>query len=65
MSVPLPVGLDWELWRLLTDHRVHASKREIEEEWTLDDVLDAHAALDARDHADWLANRPRGKGAAR
>ncbi len=63
MSVPLPVDIDWELWRLLTDPRVHASKREIEEEWTLDDVLDAHAVLDAKDHADWLANRPRPTGA--
>ena len=31
-------------------------KREIEEHWTIDDLLDAHAALDLRDRADHIAS---------
>jgi len=47
---------------LLTDARIAASKREIETNWTLDDVLDAHAALDVRDEAERRANAPPAKG---
>jgi len=62
VTVPIPVGLDWEIWRLLTDPRIHASKREIETDWTLDDVLDAHEALDVRDEAERRANAQPTKG---
>lgn len=58
VSVAIPDGLDWEVWRLLTDPRIKATKREIEEDWTLEDLLDAHTALDIRDQVEALANAP-------
>lgn len=45
------------MWRLLTDPRIKATKREIEEDWTLEDLLDAHTALDIRDQVEALATQ--------
>ncbi len=46
VSVELPEGLDWEVWRILSSDRFTVSKRELEEEWTLTEWLDAHLTLD-------------------
>lgn len=37
---------EWPFWRLVTDHRVTATKTEIETQWWIEDVYDANQALD-------------------
>ncbi len=37
------------MWRVLTDSRIAVSLRELEETWSLEDLADAHDALDVRD----------------
>lgn len=44
------------------DPRLHASKDEIEERWTLDDALDAHISLDLMDDLDAAASEASRKG---
>ena len=45
MLAPAP-DVDWLLWRLVLSDKISASLAEIETEWTICDVLDAHEALD-------------------
>lgn len=34
------------VWRVLTSQRLHVGLRELEKHWSVDDLLDAHVALD-------------------
>ena len=43
---------------MLTDPRVGVSLRELDEHWSVDDLLLAHDALDVRDDIEALANAP-------
>lgn len=45
-------SVDWFFHRVASSDRYSASLREIQDEWTLDDVLDAHLVLDAFEEAD-------------
>lgn len=37
------------MWRVLTHERNRATLAEVERDWSLDDLLDAHLALDVHD----------------
>lgn len=50
MTVPLPSYVDWEVMRLVVAERV-VSKSELEREWSVEDVWDAHLVLDAKEEA--------------
>lgn len=49
VSVPVPDGLNWFVWRVLTHERSNATLQEIEEHWSLGDLVDANLALDVHD----------------
>lgn len=55
MRVNVPEGLNWLLWGILTHKRNRATLHEIETHWSLDDLLDAHLALQVHDTAEILA----------
>jgi hypothetical protein len=44
-------GVDWWVWRLVTDSRLHASYAEVRDRWTFADTLAAHLVLDTLDAA--------------
>lgn len=52
ITVAIPEGLDWFLWRVLTHERNRSTLAEIETHWSLSDLLDAHLALDVHDELD-------------
>lgn len=53
MTVKLPAGVDWYIWRIRTSARLgHPSFREMDEDWTVSDLLDAHELLDAFEEAE-------------
>jgi len=43
--------VDWFIWRIVVAERFKASLAEIEGAWSLDDLVDAHALLDALEAA--------------
>lgn len=47
MTLDVPGGVDWWAHRILSSERYTVSLRELLEDWTLADVLDAHLVLDA------------------
>ena len=52
MSVPIPKSLNWFVWRIATHERNRASRAEIETEWPLVWLIDAHLALNVFDRLD-------------
>ena len=44
-----PAGLNWFVWRVATHERTRASLIEIQTQWSLGDLIDAHLALDVHD----------------
>lgn len=44
--MPIPPHIDWMVWRIVSSERFSVSLYEIENGWTLDQVLDAHDVLD-------------------
>ena len=62
MTVKIPPGLDWEVWRVVSSPRINASLVEVETLWSYDDLLAAHDALDLweeMEHEASQASRPR------
>ncbi len=55
MSVPKHVR--WEAHRVVTSSHYHASLIEVQKDWSLDDVLDAHEVLDCYERLQRLAVR--------
>lgn len=51
--------MDWEVWRVVSSPRFTVSLREIEQEWSLEDLWDANRVLDAFEKAERMTNRPR------
>jgi hypothetical protein len=49
VSVDIPEGLDWFVWRIVTHERRPATLQEIETHWSLEDIVTAHLALDVID----------------
>lgn len=49
MTVKIPEGIDWAIWRVATHERNRASLAEIQELWSLEDLIEAHLALDVHD----------------
>ena len=50
--------LDWFVWRLVLSEHIHDSLPTILRDWTLDQALDAHEALD---YLDALIDQAHGK----
>jgi hypothetical protein len=51
------VGVDWELWRVLSSPRFSVSSPgEILYGWSLEDLHDAHAVLDMYEELDRLSH---------
>ena len=57
VTVNIPAGLDWFVWRVLTHERNRASLAEVENEWSLDDLLTAHLAFDVHDELQYQINK--------
>lgn len=49
----IPAGVEWRTWRPV--HAGLASRVEVATQWSVDDVLDANAILDAFDDAEAAA----------
>ena len=58
-SLDIPAGLDWEVWRIVASPRMGATLKEIREDWSLLDLLDAHITLDLLDDAEARARAPK------
>ena len=44
----------WQVHRIVTSKYYRASLVEVQTEWSLDDVADAHEALDYFDRLEWV-----------
>lgn len=60
MTVPVPKGIDWDVWRVLSSPRINVSLVELETQWSLDDLLDANLVLDTFEELD-RRTAPKGK----
>lgn len=49
MSVPIPKGVNWFIWRIATHEDNKASLDEIETRWPLSKLVEAHIALNVKD----------------
>jgi hypothetical protein len=58
-SEPIPEEIDWWVHRVATSGRYHSSLKEIQNEWTLHDLLDAIIVLDIYDKLEDRASRSR------
>lgn len=56
-ELDLRPDFDWLLMRLVTSEKITDSRLEIESEWTMLDVLEAHEALDVIEDLQVLADR--------
>ena len=49
----MPEGLEWFLWRpTFSQHAGHVSRAEIDERWSLLDLLDCHQLIDLHEEMD-------------
>lgn len=49
----LPQGVDWFIWRpVFSTHAGHIAKHEIDEHWSLIDLIDCHELIDMHEDAD-------------
>jgi uncharacterized protein YbdZ (MbtH family) len=56
VTTDVPSGLNWFVWRVVTHERSPASGlHEVEQHWSLTDLLNAHLALDVHDELQRLA----------
>lgn len=55
MSVPKDVR--WEVHRIATSSYYHASLIEVQRDWSMDDILDAHEVLDCYKRLQWVKER--------
>jgi hypothetical protein len=53
----MPPDIPWAVHRICTSPQYRSSLIEIEREWSVDDVADAHQALDYFAHLEWLQMR--------
>lgn len=55
----MPEGVDWEIFRILTSQRFSVtSPSQILNEWTLEELVDAHLVLDMFEELEARAARP-------
>lgn len=57
MSIRIPPHIDWQTWRIAASPRFSSSLVEIETQWTMTDVHDAHDVLDIYEALDAKAQR--------
>jgi hypothetical protein len=57
--IQLPAGVDWRIWRVVTDRRIPDGLTEILESWSIVDLREANGVLDAIDAAETRARRPK------
>ena len=51
-STPIPDFIDWNVHRIASSNRYSSSLKEVEEDWSIDDVWDANVVLDLYDEAE-------------
>jgi hypothetical protein len=52
VAVEVPAGLPWFIWRVAIHERTKATLYEIQQQWSLADLVNAHMALDVVDELD-------------
>ena len=57
ISIPVPDRVDWDIHRIATSRHYSTSLVEIQTEWSLDDLYEAHDVLDMYDALDELEAR--------
>lgn len=55
--MPVPEGLDWYIWRVLTSDKLHVTLTELKTSWSLLDLAEAHDALDVLDSLNRVAKK--------
>ena len=66
IQIDIPDGIDWEIWRIVASDKIQVSLIEIQTQWSVDDMWQAHEVLDmyqeleARAHKE-EARRAKGK----
>ena len=56
-TIDVPPEIDWFAWRpVFSHHTGHQSKGDIDERWSLTDLLDAHWLIDLHDEAESRAD---------
>lgn len=58
--ITIPARIEWRIWRIAVSGRFHSSLIEIQRDWSVRDVQDANAILDALDKAEREAFAKRG-----
>ena len=53
----IPQNIRWEVHRVATNQKYTSSLIEIQTQWSIDDVLDAHAVLDTFERLDYLESK--------
>jgi hypothetical protein len=53
----MPPDIPWAVHRIVTSRHYRASLIEVQRHWSIDDVVDAHQALDYFAHVEWLEMR--------
>ncbi len=48
----IPVGVDWDIYRIVVSPRFQADANRIRYEWSLEDLVDAHLIEDMFDEAE-------------
>jgi hypothetical protein len=56
-ELQVPADFDWYLWRLVLSPKIGASLHEIENDWTIDRMAEAHLALDLAEDLETLIER--------
>jgi hypothetical protein len=51
-SVTVPEHLDWWIWRVASHERIKSGLIEIQTQWSLTDILDAHDVIDLYEEAE-------------
>lgn len=52
--------MQWEIWRIVSSRHFNASLEEVENRWSVTDLLDAHVTLDLLEEMEVKANTPKG-----
>lgn len=51
----MPAGVNWFVWRVLTHSRMRATLEEIEQYWSVEDLVDANLLVNTFDELDRIA----------
>ena len=61
VKVRIPDGVEWEIWRIVSSGRIHVSLIEIQTQWSIEDVWQAHQVLDLHEELEYKASQVKPK----